>query len=77
MCESRENLRRINPNAILVEAASPLITVDRPELIRGKRVLVVEDGPTLTHGHMRIGAGTSSSSKIWCSWSWLIHVIML
>lgn len=58
----RENLRRINPNAILVEAASPL-TVSKPELIRGKRVLVVEDGPTLTHGHMRIGAGTVAAQK--------------
>ncbi len=58
----RENLRRINPNAILVDAASPL-TVDKPELIKGKRVLVVEDGPTLTHGHMRMGAGTVAAQK--------------
>ncbi len=58
----RENLRRINPNAIIVDAASPL-TVDKPELIKGKKVLVVEDGPTLTHGHMRIGAGTVAAQK--------------
>jgi predicted GTPase len=52
----RENLRRLNPNAIQIEAASPLF-VDDPEAIRGKRVLVVEDGPTLTHGEMAYGAG--------------------
>ena len=52
----RENLRALNPNAIQIEAASPLF-VDDPEAIRGKRVLVVEDGPTLTHGEMAYGAG--------------------
>jgi predicted GTPase len=52
----RENLRALNPNAIQIEAASPLF-VDNPEAIRGKRVLVVEDGPTLTHGEMAYGAG--------------------
>ena len=52
----RENLRRLNPTAIQVEAASPLF-VDDPSAIRGKRVLVVEDGPTLTHGEMAYGAG--------------------
>ena len=52
----RENVHNINPNAIIIEAASP-IYVDDPEAIRGKRVLVVEDGPTLTHGGMKIGAG--------------------
>jgi predicted GTPase len=52
----RENLRRLNPEAIQIEAASPLF-VDDPESIRGKRVLVVEDGPTLTHGEMAYGAG--------------------
>ncbi len=58
----RNNLRSINPTATIVEAASPL-TVDKPELIKGKRVLVVEDGPTLTHGHMRMGAGTVAAQK--------------
>jgi len=58
----RDNLRKINPNAIIVDAASPL-TVNKPELIKGKRVLVVEDGPTLTHGHMRMGAGTVAAQK--------------
>lgn len=52
----RENLRLLNPEAIVVEAASPLF-VDDPSAIRGKRVLVVEDGPTLTHGEMAYGAG--------------------
>jgi predicted GTPase len=52
----RENLRRLNPGAIQIEAASPLF-VDDPAAIRGKRVLVIEDGPTLTHGEMAYGAG--------------------
>jgi predicted GTPase len=51
----RENLRNTNPNAIVIEGASPLF-VDDPAAIRGKRVLVVEDGPTLTHGEMSYGA---------------------
>ena len=52
----RENVRSRNPGAILIEAASPIF-VDDPAAIRGKRVLVVEDGPTLTHGEMAYGAG--------------------
>jgi predicted GTPase len=52
----RESLRKLNPSAIQIEAASPLF-VDNPEAIQGKRVLVVEDGPTLTHGEMAYGAG--------------------
>jgi predicted GTPase len=52
----RENLRLLNPKAIVIEAASPLF-VDDPDAIRGKRVLVIEDGPTLTHGEMAYGAG--------------------
>jgi len=52
----RENLRDLNPNAVVVEGASPLF-VDDPAAIQGKRVLVVEDGPTLTHGGMKYGAG--------------------
>ena len=46
----------MNPDAVVIEAASP-VTVDNPELIKGKKVLVVEDGPTLTHGNMEYGAG--------------------
>src|ERR1035437_8323524 len=58
----RENLASINPTAIVVDCASP-VTVDKPELIRGKRVLVVEDGPTLTHVEMKIGAGVVAAKK--------------
>ena len=52
----RENLRALNPGAQIIEAASPLF-VDDPSAIQGKRVLVIEDGPTLTHGEMAYGAG--------------------
>ena len=52
----REALHRLNPDALVIEGASPLF-VDNPEAIRGKRVLVIEDGPTLTHGEMAYGAG--------------------
>jgi len=58
----RRNIMRINPNAKIIDSASP-ITVERPELIRGKRVLVVEDGPTLTHGGMKYGAGLIAAHK--------------
>jgi predicted GTPase len=51
------SVREMNPRATIIEAASP-ITVDDPSVIRGKKVLVVEDGPTLTHGGMTYGAGT-------------------
>ncbi|MEP0860825.1 MAG: GTPase [Ignavibacterium sp.] len=59
----RENIQKVNPKASIIEAASP-VTVEKPELIRGKRVLVVEDGPTLTHGEMRYGAGTVAAQKL-------------
>jgi len=52
----RNNLFLLNPKATVIEAASPLF-VDDPDAIRGKRVLVIEDGPTLTHGEMAYGAG--------------------
>ncbi len=58
----RNNIEKVNPEAIVVDAASPL-TVENPEIIKGKRVLVVEDGPTLTHGNMKIGAGTVAARK--------------
>ncbi len=58
----RESIRRYNPRATVVEAASP-VTVDHPDAIRGKRVLVVEDGPTLTHGGMKYGAGVICAQK--------------
>jgi predicted GTPase len=53
----RTTIQEFSPQATIIEAASP-VRVDRPESIRGKRVLVVEDGPTLTHGGMSFGAGT-------------------
>lgn len=59
----RENIQKVNPKASIIEAASP-VTVEKPELIRGKRVLVVEDGPTLTHGEMKYGAGTVAAQKL-------------
>ena len=51
------NVAKVNPGAMVIQAASPL-TVDDPSVLQGKRVLVVEDGPTLTHGGMKYGAGT-------------------
>lgn len=58
----RENIAKIAPNAIVVDGASPL-KVDDPSVIKGKKVLVVEDGPTLTHGEMKLGAGTVAAMK--------------
>lgn len=58
----RKNIKQVNPNAIIIEADSP-IEVENPELIKGKRVLVVEDGPTLTHGEMTIGAGVVAAMQ--------------
>jgi predicted GTPase len=62
----RENIARVNPNATVVDGASP-IKVDDPSVIKGKKVLVVEDGPTLTHGEMKIGAGTVAAQKFGAS----------
>ena len=58
----RQNIREANPTAIIVDAASP-IAVEDPSAIRGKRVLVIEDGPTLTHGEMEYGAGMVAAVK--------------
>ena len=58
----RFNVRTANPKVILIEAASP-IYVDLPQRIQGKKVLVVEDGPTLTHGGMTYGAGVIAAEK--------------
>jgi predicted GTPase len=58
----RDNVYRANPRATLIDACSPLF-VDRPEAIRGKRALVIEDGPTVTHGGMRYGAGVVAARK--------------
>ncbi|NOY06348.1 MAG: GTPase, partial [Chlorobi bacterium] len=60
--ELRENIRSVNQKAIILEAASPIF-VDHPERINGKRALVVEDGPTMTHGEMQFGAGTVAALK--------------
>ncbi|MFX1474911.1 MAG: cyclic 2,3-diphosphoglycerate synthase [Promethearchaeota archaeon] len=62
----RDNIARVNPNAIVVDAVSPLFVED-PSVIRGKRVLVVEDGPTLTHGGMQYGAGWLAARKFGAS----------
>ncbi|PID93851.1 MAG: GTPase [Bacteroidetes bacterium] len=62
----RESIAKVNPKAIVVDGASP-IKVDNPELIKGKRCLIVEDGPTLTHGEMKIGAGTVAARKFGCA----------
>jgi len=58
----RRNIRVTNPRATVIEAASPIFVED-PGAIRGKRVLVVEDGPTLTHGEMSYGAGTVAARR--------------
>jgi predicted GTPase len=58
----RENAMDVNPCAVIMEAASP-ITVENPDIITGKRVLVVEDGPTLTHGNMQYGAGIIAAMR--------------
>ena len=58
----RNNIERVNPRAVVIDAAST-ISVDKPEAIRGKRVLVIEDGPTLTHGEMKIGAGIVAAKR--------------
>jgi predicted GTPase len=58
----RGSIEAVNPKAMVIEAASP-ISVEKPELIRGKRVLVIEDGPTCTHGEMKYGAGVVAARK--------------
>ncbi len=58
----RDSITKVNPKAVVIDAASP-IKVDNQSLIKGKKVLVVEDGPTLTHGEMKIGAGTVAARK--------------
>ena len=58
----RSSIQDLNPGAVIIDAASP-ITVDHPERIRGKRALVIEDGPTLTHGEMKYGAGVIAARR--------------
>ncbi|QNK87459.1 MULTISPECIES: cyclic 2,3-diphosphoglycerate synthase [unclassified Sporosarcina] len=57
------NIKLVSPKSSIIKAESK-ITVDQPEIIVGKRVLVVEDGPTLTHGEMKIGAGTVAAERL-------------
>jgi predicted GTPase len=66
IAEVRENIREYNPDAVVIDAASPIAVAD-PGKIRGKRVLVVEDGPTLTHGEMTYGAGVVAASRFGAS----------
>lgn len=56
------NISKVNPNAKIIKAESK-ITVDNPEIIKNKKVLVIEDGPTLTHGEMKLGAGTVAAER--------------
>ncbi|SYZ73162.1 conserved hypothetical protein [Candidatus Zixiibacteriota bacterium] len=60
--EVRDNIQYYNPEAVVVDAASPIM-VEQPEMIRGKKVLVIEDGPTTTHGEMKYGAGMMAAMK--------------
>lgn len=58
----REHIRQLNPTATVLDTTMP-VTVDRPDLLKGKRVLVIEDGPTLTHGGMSFGAGVLAATQ--------------
>ena len=58
----RKNIAAVNPKAVVIDAASTL-TMEDPSVVKGKKVLVVEDGPTLTHGEMKIGAGVVAAQK--------------
>ena len=58
----RENVKKLNPGAVILEAASPT-SIDKPELVKNKTVVVIEDGPTLTHGGMSFGAGIVAAKK--------------
>jgi len=59
----KENIKMVNPQAIILDAASP-ITADNPEIIKGKRALAIEDGPTVTHGNMPYGAAAILAQKL-------------
>ena len=62
----KKNIREVNPDAKIIEAEST-VTAENSELIKGKRVLVIEDGPTLTHGEMKYGAGTIAAQRLGAS----------
>lgn len=58
----RRNVAKVNPNALIIDAVSPT-SVDKPELIRGKKVLVIEEGPTVTHGEVKFSYGCLTAQK--------------
>jgi len=62
VAQVRQNILEVNPQAIVLEAASPIFVED-PRAIQGRRVLVIEDGPTLTHGEMAYGAGVTAARR--------------
>ena len=62
----RMNIRKVNDRAVMIDAASPIF-IEHPERIAGKRALVIEDGPTLTHGEMKFGAGIVAAHKFGAS----------
>ncbi|RMD86988.1 MAG: GTPase [Calditrichaeota bacterium] len=62
----RENINKVNPRATIIDAASPIF-VENAEIIQGKRVLAIEDGPTLTHGEMKFGAAVVAAQKFGAS----------
>jgi predicted GTPase len=62
----RSNIKKVNPRAVIIDAASP-IYVEDPAVIEGRRVLVIEDGPTLTHGGMKYGAGVVAADRFGAS----------
>ncbi len=58
----RQNIKMVNPSAVIIDASSP-ITIENPEIIKDKKVLVIEDGPTVTHGEMTFGAGVVAAER--------------
>jgi predicted GTPase len=57
------NAAKYNPSALVIRANSP-VTTEKPELVKGKKVLIIEDGPTLTHGSMSYGAGVVAARNV-------------
>ena len=58
----RSNLTHINPNALIIDGISEVV-VEKPDDVKGKNVLIIEDGPTVTHGGMAYGAGWIAAQK--------------
>ncbi len=63
VAQVRRSIAEVNPSAMVIEAASPITVSGDPNELRGKKVLVVEDGPTLTHGEMAYGAGLIAAKR--------------